>query len=119
MQGQAKYPRKRRRTGNRPLAGPARGGTRIRAKRATCPRPGRSQARVWRRSGAYSRTIDRGCGAGAVEDQIAGANEERGSSAALVVGGEGVVFDRYAAGEQATGLDLVGVGVGVGVEAEG
>ena len=49
--------------------------------------------------------------AGAVEDQIAGANEDLGSGAALVVGGEGVVSDRYAEGEQAAGLDLVGFGV--------
>jgi len=44
--------------------------------------------------------------AGAVEDQIAGANEDLGSGAALVVGGEGVVSDRYAEGEQAAGRDL-------------
>jgi hypothetical protein len=44
--------------------------------------------------------------AGAVGDQIAGANEDLGSGAALVVGGEGVVSDRYAEGEQAAGRDL-------------
>ncbi|MGW3044670.1 hypothetical protein ACWC9T_32570 [Kitasatospora sp. NPDC001159] len=57
------------------------------------------------------------------EDDVGGAGADVGAGAAGVVGGEEVVADGRAEGEQGTGLDLVGVGVedagGVAYEPEG